>query len=759
MPTFRPPPIFLLVGLLTACGVESPERDADRAPIVKPIKEQSPAPQPEFDARRQRALPGKPEWVSAGDIDGDGFDELLATTLSPGTLHVFSGSAAGIAQEPISLQVGDYPLRPLLVPDTNGTGQHVIVAERATGSLAWLRPLHSPGEQVLARVTLDSPPRALAAGDMGHDGQTDLILALDGPQLVVMDERGTRQVLALAADSPRCIALAGDCLFVGSQAERRVDRYLWRDGKVSPEPASFDLPGIPRALSLDDVDADGDLELLIAGGEDSLWVLGWQNPGGPLALDPALSASRLLTWDQHFVPIDLCLRRPGLGPPTSAGPFERLVLNYASMTYSRLWKLSRSGPRGTQRGYAGQTPTAATFIHLNSDPFLDLVIANRDSNAISLITGKDQHTFQQPERVPVGGFPNAMAQGDLNGDGRTDLVVVNSKQDSISILIGKEGGLVRFGESHVDRGPHRPRILDLDGDGHLDCALLTSDATGCRFRRFFGDGSGALTADPAAEAQRVGTGNGDWIMCDLTGDGDQELLTLSPELDQLVIFAAPGRKPLRYLQTQPFPGGPKALVALQGEPGLGPAIAIAITRGEQKGILIGSFDRSVPSGALPWNPSRAISLPMVPIALKAADMDGNGLEDLVLLGLTSEAGTEGLLAPVLQYEVDGVRHFRGWMHLATSTMPRDLDLADLNGDGLPEVLVCAQFAHVVDLWEGVATSRGGFSLIRRDGIGTGVGSMAAEVMDLDGKGGPDLAVADGHADQVSLVMNATDLAP
>ena len=37
--------------------------------------------------------------------------------------------------------------------------------------------------------------------------------------------------------------------------------------------------------------------------------------------------------------------------------------------------------------------------------------------------------------------------------------------------------------------------------------------------------------------------------------------------------------------------------------------------------------------------------------------------------------------------------------------------------------------------------------------------MAAEVMDLDGQGGPDLAVADGHADQVSLVMNATELAP
>jgi hypothetical protein len=37
--------------------------------------------------------------------------------------------------------------------------------------------------------------------------------------------------------------------------------------------------------------------------------------------------------------------------------------------------------------------------------------------------------------------------------------------------------------------------------------------------------------------------------------------------------------------------------------------------------------------------------------------------------------------------------------------------------------------------------------------------MAAEIIDLDGKGGLDLAVADGHADQISLVLNSTEQAP
>ena len=136
-------------------------------------------------------------------------------------------------------------------------------------------------------------------------------------------------------------------------------------------------------------------------------------------------------------------------------------------------------------------------------------------------------------------------------------------------------------------------------------------------------------------------------------------------------------------------------------------------------------------------------------------MDGNGLQDLAVLGLVAENGSEGRLIPVLQFEIRGQRHFTHWMRLHTSSMPRDLDLADLNGDGLPEVLVCAQYAHIVDLWEGGTKQNGAYELLRRDGIGSGVGVMAVEVLDLDGQGLLDLAIADGHADQISLVLNGT----
>ncbi|TAJ21861.1 MAG: VCBS repeat-containing protein, partial [Planctomycetota bacterium] len=55
-----------------------------------------------FLARRELALPGKPACLWAGDLDGDGRDELAVALQSPGRLLVWRGTATGIAREPLS---------------------------------------------------------------------------------------------------------------------------------------------------------------------------------------------------------------------------------------------------------------------------------------------------------------------------------------------------------------------------------------------------------------------------------------------------------------------------------------------------------------------------------------------------------------------------------------------------------------------------------------------------------------------------------
>ncbi len=753
-------PFLFWAGSLAGCSDSTVLADDEREdpPITAAPRVGPRPPELRLNSRRQRALPAKPEWVTAGDIDGDGYEELLATTLSPGSLHVFRGDAKGLSEKSTDLLVGGYPLRPILIPDPAGEGQQVVVAERASSWIRWLRPFAASGEQILGSVQLGSVPRAIGGGDLGADGQSDLVLALDGPRLVRVTPSGVQQDLPLVADLPRCLVVGEDCVFVGSQSQRRVDRYLWSAGQLLESPTSFPLPGIPRDMILDDVDQDGDLELLVAGGSNEIWVLGWGLPGGPTALEPDTAQQAMLSWKQNSVPIDLGLRR---SPPSVDGPnnaptsAERMVLCFSSMAYVRYWDLTPEGPRSHDSGYAGQTPTSATFLHLNADGFLDMAVANRDSNAISLLRGKDAHTFHQPTPVKVGGFPNALAQGDLNADGWPDLLVVNSKQDSLTILLGSAKGLIRAEDLSVDRGPHAPRLQDFDGDGNLDCGLLCSDATGCTWRRLFGDGTGTLAPRENAPPQPVGKGMGEWLMCDVTGDGAQEVLILSPELERLTVFAPPGADPLRYLHTQPLTGGPRTFTSLAGAPGSAALLAIGLTRGKQKGVVIGTLAPQGPGEPIEWSVQHDIPLTVTPTRLRTADMDGNGLEDVVVLSLLVDGGSDGRVVPLMQVDVDGAKQFTHWIRLRTSSMPRDMDLADLNGDGLPEILVCAQYAHIVDLWEGRTNLRGQYSLRRRDGIGSGVGAMAATVLDLNHQGLPDVVIADGHADQISSILNDT----
>jgi hypothetical protein len=70
----------------------------------------------------------------------------------------------------------------------------------------------------------------------------------------------------------------------------------------------------------------------------------------------------------------------------------------------------------------GAGPDAIAMSDFNRDGNLDLVIANRDDNTVSVLLGNGDGTFTQATGSPIGGAygPNAVAVGDFNSDGRPD---------------------------------------------------------------------------------------------------------------------------------------------------------------------------------------------------------------------------------------------------------------------------------------------------------------------------------------------------
>ena len=183
----------------------------------------------------------------------------------------------------------------------------------------------------------------------------------------------------------------------------------------------------------------------------------------------------------------------------------------------------------------GPHPHAVLLSDLDRDGNLDLLVDDRQGEAILILSGDGRGRFgMPPERVDVGGDPyRGMVLGDLDGDGALDLVTPNAGE--AAVVMGLEAG--RFATPRgipADR-PFEVGLGDMNGDGALD--LLIAEEPG-RVRVLRGLGSGMFEDEPlfetrwAAGAKAVAVG-------DIDGDGLADAAVTnwnSPEA--LVLFGA-----------------------------------------------------------------------------------------------------------------------------------------------------------------------------------------------------------------------------
>ncbi len=748
---------------------------------------------PQFLARREHPLPSKPEGLLATDLDGDGRSELFAVTQDPGVLHALSGSCAGR-----SWAVGTYPLAPERLTIAGSTAAAIAVASRGDNALRVINPLaahkngaHGNGAQDKAapdetaqggaapdaelwRLDLDHTPRALASAG-GH-----LAVACDGRELVLIDEERTIQRRELPADLPRCALMLAsrESVIVGFQDTRGLHAFSIDDSDTSTW--SADLGGIPRDLVEADLDGDGDLELACLAGDRSLWVFGWGAPGGGIA---SFAEAQALEWRTQAVPYSLnSFKAPGGNAGGSAGS-DRLVMVHASdLAWLVLGDFSSAGPLLRHSAYAGQTPRGSATGDFDGDGFPDFAIANRDSLAISILRGTptpepatpgrhQPHFFSAP-RTAVGGFPNSIAAGDLDGDGLPEVLVLNSKDDTLSVLpnhygIGSPdgGGLGQALTIPAGPSPRAVASADLNADGRGDAALILIDGTGSRLRLFLGQGAGSsLRLEPAAADFPLGRSGSDLLLLDLDRDGDVDLMAVDPLGNLLVWWTQEPQGIFTEAGRLSVPGGPRAMAALGARTGAGasrnrgpgadaPLLALALSGpGEPRGVALLEVRPRGERGeaGLELVPVAHIQTDGSPQDIVAADVNGDGYPDLALLSRDAVGSPRGNLRLLLAREGGG---FEQLPAAPTSMEPRTLLLADPNADGLTDLFVSAQFSHVINVWT-VAEDRNArpSGLLRRPHLGAGVGCLDLVSADINGDGRPDIAVANAHTDDVSVLL-------
>ena len=182
----------------------------------------------------------------------------------------------------------------------------------------------------------------------------------------------------------------------------------------------------------------------------------------------------------------------------------------------------------------GNGPTAAVTADFNGDGKLDLAVANRDDNTVSILFGKPDGTFATKVDYPTGSSPKAIVAADFNEDGKLDLAVVNQGANTVSVLIGNGDGTF---QARVDyptgNSPVGIVAGDFNGDKKLDLAVVNQTDNTVSILPGRGDGTFQAQTLVTVDVNPVALASGDF-----NGDGKLDLITSND--NQSLIFRNDG---------------------------------------------------------------------------------------------------------------------------------------------------------------------------------------------------------------------------
>ena len=131
----------------------------------------------------------------------------------------------------------------------------------------------------------------------------------------------------------------------------------------------------------------------------------------------------------------------------------------------------------------GNAPSSVAVGDFNGDTFLDLAVANAGSSNVSILLGNGTGSFGTPAtNFPVGNNndPTSVAVGDFNGDTFLDLAVANLNSNNVSILLGNGTGSFGTPATNfaVGTAPSTTSIAvgDFNGDTFLDLAVANQSS-------------------------------------------------------------------------------------------------------------------------------------------------------------------------------------------------------------------------------------------------------------------------------------------
>ncbi len=432
-------------------------------------------------------LEASPTSLVAADLDRDGILDLVAANVPEDHATVLVGRGdgtfaagkplhSGFAPAGIALGPLDGDLRPDLVIANHGGDNVTILLTAGHGGF--------PPAQVLSSKQW---PVGVAAADLDGDGDPDLVVCMkrETTVSVFLNEGGRFVPRGRYGTGGHCLDIAVGHLNADEHLDVAVPALnhgevmiLIGNGNGTFQVGDPVSTGDPLALAIADLDGDGVNDLAVANGAilDAVRAAGEAANLSEGTVSVFLGTGKGTFRPRPSVAVGKTPRSLALGDVDGDGAVDLVVAN----AYSHDISVLRNRGDGTlipaARYPAGTEPT--TFVglwNLDSDDHLDLLACGAVEGQLLIWTGDGAGGFGSPTRHDVGDYPIDVTVGDLDRDGYVDIIVANKFSDDISVLRGGKDGF-QPQETYASDFPVGVSLADIDGNGSLDL-LVTNEFT------------------------------------------------------------------------------------------------------------------------------------------------------------------------------------------------------------------------------------------------------------------------------------------
>jgi len=691
-----------------------------------------------FTTQPSLATGNAPRSVTKGDVNGDGFLDIITANEDDDNVSVLLGNGNGTFKTQATFATGTAPLS-VALGDVNGDGKLDIITANLNNNVSILLGNGNGTFGLNTDFATGATPISVTLGDVNGDGILDIITAnfySDNVSVLLGDGDGTFQAqlpFGTGLNSYPASVTLGDVngdgkldIITANYDSDNVSVLLNTtvSGSTTPTFAAQASPTTgsgsePYSVTLGDVNGDGKLDIITANkDDDTASVLLGNGNGTFIASLPAPS-----TGDSP--------RSVTLGDVNGDGKLDIITANGTSNNASVLLG-NGDGTFATAVNYTtGDRPKSVTLGDVNGDGILDIITANERDDNVSVLLGNGDGTFQIPP-LATGTEPYSVTLGDVNGDGILDIITANYDSDNISVLLGNGNGTFQgqltFGTGNA---PSSVTLGDVNRDGKLDVITANERSNNASVLLGNGNGTFGVNTDFATGSRPFSVPLGD-----VNGDGILDIITANRDSNSASVLLGNGDGTFQTQATFATGDVPRS-VTLGDVNGDGILDIITANRdSDNASVLLGNGNGT-------FGIKTDFTTGDRPLFVTLGDVNGDGHLDIITANSNSDD------ASVLLGNGNGT--FSAKTDFGTGTNPYSLTLGDVNGDGILDIITAnygSDDASVL-LGNGNGTFQG------QQTFGTGAGTSPASVVlgDVNGDGRLDIITANYGSNNASVLLN------